>query len=296
MLERTLEEVLKKNSFIIFIDEQLANSNGYLRSLPLLIRISGNKIRNVIVWEPGQNCNKPLNLSLTDLNFIHPSSFFKTNELCCLFSNDEKDEMFRYVHKYVESEIPSIIVINNGNFIPNSWRISAKPLESKTYFPPYYFQSELNKYLNSKGLTLYQLPETKNLAFTEICYIHYAITSEKPKKITEIFDFEYDALVISPIWDWAINLLTLKKENKASNMEVFIFDALRPHIERNKDVEKVAIIFETFLKKYHNDIELIISTRKKIFKNQQYDYLLKQTSENILNTIIQFQLRKLKCQ
>jgi len=298
MLIPELAEVYKTNSFIIFIDEQLSDSNGYLRSLHFLIRLSDDKIRNVVVWEPGKNCNKPLDVFGGKFEFIHPSLFSRTNELCCVFANDEKEEEYSYVDKYVEFEVPSIIVVNHVNFIPKAWRLSAKPLESKTQFTPHHFQVELNRYLSSTCLAAYQLPETKNLAFTEVCYLHHAITSEQPKTLPEIFSFENDALAISPIWDWAINLLILKEENKVTNIHAFIFNALRPHIERNKDVEKVANIFENFLKKHRYNIEVITSTRRKILKNklQKYNYLLKETDEDILKFLLQIQMRKLQCQ
>ena len=297
-MRQELIDICKTNSFLIFIDEQVGDQNGYLRSFHLLLRLSDGKIKKVIVWEPGRNCNKPLNVSGVQIEFIHPSTFLKTKDFCCVFANDDKDEEYGYVERYVEFEIPSIIVVNHANFIPKAWKLSAKPLESKTQFTPRRFQVELNKYLSSTGLFAYQMPETKNLAFTEICYLHQAITTEHPKTLTELFSFENDLLAISPIWDWAINLLTLKEENKVANIYAFIFNALRPHIERNKDVEKVANIFENFLKKHHYNIETIMSTRRKIFndKIQQYNYLLNQTDENFLKFLLQIQMRRIQCQ
>jgi hypothetical protein len=297
MLTRELNEILKNNSFLIFIDDQLGNSNGYLRSLHLLVRISDNKIRKVVTWEPGRNCNKPLNIFGPQLEFIHPTYFLNVKDVCCVFVNDEREEEYGYVDKYVEFEIPSIFVINHANFIPKAWRLSAKPLESKTQFPPRHFQVELNKYLNSTGLSGYQLTETKNLAFTEICYLHHHLTGERPKTLTELFAFDNDLLAISPIWDWAINLLTLKDENRVTNIYAFIFNAFRPLIERNKDVKKVASIYEDFLKKYHFNIKTLREARNRILKGifERYKCLLNQTDKDILKSLLQIQMGALQC-
>lgn len=59
--------------------------------------------------------------------------------------------------------------------------IVSKTIGSQNAITPHHFQVELNKYVNLTGLAAYQLPETKNLAFTEVCYLCHAVTSEQPK-------------------------------------------------------------------------------------------------------------------
>lgn len=296
-MKHDLREVCTTRSFIILVDEQLNQSNGYLRSLQLLVRLSEGKIKRAVVWKPGRNCNKPLDTSGTKLEFVHPSDFSPMNALNCVFANDEKEEVYSYVDRYVEFEVPSIFVLNHAGFIPKAWRLSAKPLESKSTFTPRYFQVELNKYLESTGLANFQLSETRNLAFTEACYLHHAITSERAKTLSDLFDFEDRRLVISPIWDWVIDLLALKEENRVANVYAFVFNALRPLLERNKDVGKTASIFESFLKKYRYDSEVLSKMRRANFKSMSDDYklLLKEMSENLFRSILKVQLEKLGC-
>ena len=295
-LKRDLEEVYRTKSFMIFVDEQLHESNGYLRSLPLLVKLYN--IRRVVVWEPGRNCNKPLNISGFPIQFIHPSNFSPTaNGLACVFANDERDEMYIYVDKYVEFEVPSVFVLNHASFTPKAWKLSAKPLESKCPFVPRHFLVELNKYLESTGLTDFQLRETRNLAFTEACYLHNSITSERAKNLTDLFDFDDKRLAISPIWDWAINLLSLKEENRVANVYAFVFNAFRPHIERNKHVEKTASTFNSFLKRCRYDPEYLNRIRKTNLKTMTHEslLLLKETKEERLRSILKVQLERLGC-
>jgi hypothetical protein len=298
MLKHDLSEVCRTRSFIIFIDEQLNESNGYLRSLHFLARLSEGKIRRVIIWEPGRNCNEPLDTSGIHLEFVHPSVFSPIDTLHCVFVNDEKEDAYSYVDKYVEFGVPSIFVLNHAVFIPKAWRLSAKPLESKCPYTTRYFQVELNKHLESTGLANFQLSETRNLAFTEICYFHHGITSERAMTLIDLFNFEDKRLAISPIWDWAINLLSLKAENRVTNVYAFVFNALRPLIEKNKDVTKVASSYESLLKSCRYKIEALRKTRKANFKSMSDNYLLllKETSESFFRSLLKVQLEKLRCQ
>jgi len=283
---------------MIFIDKQLYDSNGYLRSLPLLSRLSGKKLKRAIVWEPGRNCNKPFNLIETPIEFIHPSDFSHTDTLTCVFANDEKDEMYSYVDKYVEFGGPSILVVNHPNFIPKKWRFTGKSLESKCSFVPRNFHVELNKYLESNGLNDFQLLETKNLGFIELCYLHTSITSENPKNLNDLFDFNDKRLAISPMWDWVLKILSLKKENKVANVYTFVFNAFRPLVEKNKNVTKIASIFFSFLKGFGYSQEKVRKTRKRNFKDVKNECLLflEETTEEKLRSIIKNQMERLECQ
>ena len=297
-MKRDLLEVCATRSFIILVDTQLHESNGYLRSLPLLVRLYGQSIKRAVVWEPGKNCNKPLNISGIPIEFIHPSNFSPTDALTCVFANDEKDEVYRYVDKYVEFEVPSIFVLNHARFIPKAWNLSAKPLESKCQFVPRHFQVELNRYLEFTGLADFQLPETKNLAFTELCYLHNAVTSKRAKNLVDLFNFDDQRLAISPIWDWAINLLTLKEENRVANVYAFVFNAFRSLIEKNKHVEKTASAFNSFLKDCRYASENINQIRKAHLKTMTHEYLLlrEETKEELLRSILTVHLERLGCQ
>jgi len=259
--------------------------------------MSEGRIRKFVVWEPGRNCNKPLDTTLAEVEYIHPSSFSPSNDLHCVFVNDEKEEKYQYVGDYVEFQVPSVFAVNHENFVPKIWSLPHKPLESKTPLTPRYFKTELNKYLDSMGLNGFQLPETSNLAFTEVHYLHQAITSERASDLTELFDFEDERLVVSPIWDWAINLLGLKEENRVSNMYVFIFNAFRPLIERNKSVEKTARVFDSFLKRCNYNLENLEKRRRRNLKNMtdKYQKIMKITKETLLNLILQKQLKRLQC-
>ena len=296
-MKRYIEEIAKTGSYLILIDEQLNEPNGYLRSLHFIYKVSGGKIRKFVVWEPGRNCNRPLDTTLAGVEYVHPSIFSPSNDLHCVFANDEKELKYQYVEEYVEFQVPSVFVVNRANFIPKTWTLSHKPLESKTPLTPRYFKTELNKYLDSTGLNSFQLSETRNLAFTEVHYLHQAITSERANDLTDLFDFEDERLAVSPIWDWAINLLRLKEENRVSNTYVFIFNAFRPLIERNKSVEKTARVFDSFLKKCKYTLEDLEKRRRKNLKNMmdKYKKMLKTTKETFFSLILQKQLRRLQC-
>jgi len=296
-MKTCIEEIEKTGSYLILIDEQLNESNGYLRSLHFIYRMSEGRIRKFVVWEPGRNCNKPLDTTLAEVEYIHPSSFLPSNDLHCVFVNDEKEEKYQYVGDYVEFQVPSVFVVNHANFIPKVWSLSHKPLESKTPLTPRYFKTELNKYLDSIGLNHFQLSETRNLAFTEVNYLHQAITSERANVLTDLLNFEDEKLAISPIWDWAINLLRLKEENRVSNMYVFIFNAFRPLIERNKSVEKTARVFDSFLKRCRYNLENLDKRRWRNLKKMtdNYQKMLKTTKETLLSLILQKQLLRLQC-
>lgn len=267
-----LDTITSSRGFLIFLDEQLADSNGYLRALPLISRIANRRIKYVVVWEPGKNCNKPINLTDTNFKFILPSSFVPRNELHCVFVNDEKEEEHSYLSKYIESGVPSIIVVNHQKFIPKQWRTSSKTIEDKTNYIPHSYKIVLNKFLESNGLSTFQLRETNNLAFTETCYIHFILTSERCEKITDLFNFEDKRLALSPIWDWCISLCRLKKENLVANTLAFTFNAFRPSIEANKYVSQVAKKIDSFLQRYHYSQTAIEEIRKKMITDQSSFY------------------------
>ncbi|MEM2111084.1 MAG: hypothetical protein QXX08_04305 [Candidatus Bathyarchaeia archaeon] len=297
-LESDFEQVCSDKSFLVFIDHQLNEPNGYLRSLPFVTRLSGGKVKRVVVWEPGRNCNKPLDLSLDGIDFVHPRDFSPINVLHCVIANDEKERIFGYVDKFVEFAVPSIFILSHGSFTPKAWEHSGKPLDSKTSIPPRHFETELNRYLDRTRLTEFQLLETKNLAFTEVCCFHSLIKSERVRTLVDLFDFKDDILTISPIWDWATNLLKLLKENTVANIHAFVFNALRPLIERNKDVSKVSNCFESFIRQCNYDSEILAKIRHIGLKKNfgKYKDLLRESYGSIFGKFLNIQMERLKCQ
>jgi hypothetical protein len=297
ILKDQIQELMKARSFMIMVDTQLSEANGYLRSLHFLARISENALRRAVVWEPGRNCNKPLDTTGTNLEFIHPRVFCFSDLLHCIFVNDEKDGRYSYIDRYVEASIPSIVVVNRGKFIPKAWMWTGKPLESKSPFMPCGFEFEIDQFLTQNGLLDFQLRDTKNFAFTEINALHDAATSERAKTVVDLFDFDDERLSPSPIWDWAIALLRLRRENTVANMHVFLFNALRPLLERNKDVGAIASGFESFLKLHRNDEELVSENRKRKLKMGTDGWLraLQSIENSYIRSRLRLQLRRLGC-
>lgn len=292
-----LRDIHENKHFVIFIDTQTNQSNGYLRSLPLLIRLSGDGLKRTIIWEPGRNCNKPLNLLDLELLFIHPTNVTFSNEMHVAFGNTEREEEYRHVERIVEMRIPSIIVIDRSGFIPKGWKSVGKTLESKCSFPPLYFRSEFVDYLSRSGLDEYQIPETMNLVFAELNYLNSLLTGKRAEVLGDLFNFDDDKLSASPIWDWVLKLLLLKEENRVKNFRIFSFNAMRPWIERNKDVRMIADIFTDFLRSLRYSKEKMIRVRKtKLQKtSSQFRSVLKEVKGNFMEGLVVNQLERVKC-
>jgi len=292
-----LQSIHKNKSFLILIDNQTNQSNGYLRSLPLLIRLTSNKLKKIVVWEPGRNCNKPLNLVNSKLLFIRPANVNFSDEIHVVFGNDEYEKKYRHVERTIEMRIPSIIVVDRADFIPKGWKNVGKTLESKCSLPPLYFASEFTEYLKNSGLDEYQIPGTKNLVFAELNYFHNLLTGNSAAVLSDLFNFEEDKLSISPMWDWLLKLLLLKEENIVRNFRIFSFNAMRPWIERNKDVRLVADIFADFLRKMQYSKHQLIRLRKvKLRKiNGLIKKIRKETKSNFIRNFIVNQLERVKC-
>jgi hypothetical protein len=292
-----LRDIHENKNFLIFIDSQTNQSNGYMRSLSLLTRLSGDGLKRIVVWEPGRNCNKPLNLLDTELLFIRPNNVTFSNELHVVFGKVEQEEEYRHVERIVEMRIPSIIVVDRSKFIPKGWKNVGKTLESKCSFPPLHFTSEFADYTSNSGLDEYQIPETRNLVFAELNYFHSLLTGNRADALGDLFDFEEDKLSASPIWNWILKLLFLKEENRVKNFRVFSFNAMRPWIERNKDVRLTADIFTDFLRSLRYSKQKLVKLRKiKLRKtNSLVRKILKEAKGGFMGDLIVSQLEKVQC-
>jgi|GEM_PF-4767989 len=219
-----------------WVDPQVSQSNGYLRSLPLLSRVSRVKFDKVVTWEAGKNCKVPLAFSTDSIGYVSPSAEVGSG-VHCVYANDETEEKFGHLAKYVESGRRIAVVVDHEGFIPSDWESSGKPVESKFEVLPKFYLREFNRYVEAKGLSAAgpfdPKTSTRNLALFEAGELHWAITGRRPKSPAELLDFQDDRLCISPIWVWAERLIKLKQENVVSNRLVFIFNALRPSIEIN---------------------------------------------------------------
>lgn len=263
---RFIEETVTTSSYLIFYDPHVTQNNGYARSLPLLDHLTQGCISDVIIRAPGNNCNKPLHLLETPVTYNHPDSLPQTGCLLCCFCQEKDEEETAYVSNLVERHLPRIFVVSGPGFIPKAWRSTQHPLEQRTPQLPHLYLEELNRVLQNEQLLSYQLRETQNLAIIQLNAVTTAITGDSRSTLADLFDFSDPLLSVLPQWDWLLNLGVLREENHVVDRDTFIFNALRPHIERNGDVMKVKDRFMEFLGKRSLKLPRLVEERRSLVK------------------------------
>jgi hypothetical protein len=257
-------DIIQNKTFLVLIDPHITENNGYLRSVPLIERLSGYSLKTMITWEAGQNCKYPLNLCQDDLSYKHPLDSRCENHFLGIAVRMEQDETSNYVQRLIDCPTPRIFITNNCDYVPNGWSMSYLPITQRSHLPPISFTTELSSLLKKENLGSYVLPETKTLTFIELAYLSHKITGEKVSSLEKLFDYHSEMAAILPIWDWAIDLIELKKQNSVVDKPTFVFNAIRPWIEHNMHVGVIRDIIYELLDSVNFNREGLIKKRNSL--------------------------------
>lgn len=236
-----INEVQSDSAYFVFYDPQAKESNGYLRSYPLLASLIGDNHFSLISKEAGHNCPIPINLlENTKARASLIGTPLLSDEISVIHVDAEEDEKLGYVTDYIETTTPRIFITGEESYVPSKWKITGRNLQDRTQISRQKFEKVYSSFLAQNELTDYQLAETKNIAFLYLAKIHHQLTGERVHHLAELFDYENPNLAASPIWDLALRIIKLREENRVSDLKAFTFNALRPWIERNMYVDVVA--------------------------------------------------------
>jgi hypothetical protein len=262
-------DIIYNNTFLVLIDPHIKENNGYLRSIPLIERLSGYSLNSIITWEAGQNCKTPLNICHNDIAYDLPLHAENESSFLAIAINSEQDEKTNYVQRMIDRPIPRVFITDNCDYVPTGWNMSYLPLTQRSHQAPIAFTTELGILLKQDKLESYVLPETKNLAFIELAFLYHTITGEKVSNLAALFDYHAEMTAILPIWDWALNLIELKKQNAVADKSTFVFNALRPWIEHNKHVNLVRDRVYELLESVRFNAETLRKEREKLLKSDK---------------------------
>jgi len=262
-------DIIKNKTYLVLIDPYINENNGYLRSVPLIERLSGYSLKTIITWEAGQNCKNPLNVCHNNLLYKLPIDSQNEIHFLGIAVNSEDDEKTNYIQRMIDCPTPRVFITDNCDFVASGWSESYLPLTQRSQVPPLFFSTELTLLLKQDTLESYVLPETKNLAFIELAFLYHKITGNKVSNLPLLFDYHSEKTAILPIWDWAINLIELKKQNVVADKPTFIFNAFRPWIEQNRHVKQVSEIIYEILESVRFKGETLIHERQKLLKSDR---------------------------
>jgi hypothetical protein len=195
--------------------------------------------------------------------------------LITIFCREDLESHFHYVSYLVECQYPRIFVTTHQSFSPETWKIAGKKLEDRTPHLSVSFESLYREFLKNHHYSSFQLKETKNVELFLVATFTHAMTGKKVRSLFDLFDFSDPLLSLSPIWDWAIRLLEMKKENIVANMSVFIFNAWRPWIERNIYVDGIKTIYFDFLKDMQFSLRKIQNCRSEFLSDSKDEIMQK---------------------
>jgi hypothetical protein len=259
-------DIIQNKTFLVLIDPHIKESNGYLRSVPLIERLSGYSLDTTIAWEAGKNCKKPLNICHNNLSFVHPLHVQNESRFLAIAVNSVNDEKTNYVQRMIDRPTPRVFITDNYDYVPSGWSLSFLPLTQRSHLAPLSFMTELGRLLKQDQLESYVLRETKNLAFIELAYLNHKITGEKVSNLVNLFDYQSEESAILPIWDWALNLLDLKDQNAVVDKLTFVFNAFRPWIDQHMYVNSVSNVVYEHLNSVNFNAKTLRDERQKILK------------------------------
>jgi hypothetical protein len=262
-------DIIKNKTYLVLIDPYINENNGYLRSVPLIERLSGYSLKTMITWEAGQNCKNPLNMCHNNLLYKLPIDSQNENHFLGVAVNSEEDEKTNYIQRMIDCPTPRVFITDNCDYVARGWIESYLPLTQRSQVPPLFFSTELSPLLKQDNLESYVLPETKNLAFIELAFLYHKITGKKNSNLASLFDYHSEMTAILPIWDWALNLIELKKQNAVADKPTFVFNALRPWIEHNMHVNQVRDKLYELLESVRFKAETLRNERQKLLKSDR---------------------------
>jgi hypothetical protein len=262
-------DIIQNKTYLILIDPHIKENNGYLRSVPFIERLSGYTLKTLMTWEAGQNCKFPLNICHNNLSYKHPLDSQDEHNFLGIAVNAELDANTNYVQRMIDFPAPRIFITDNHDFVASGWSEAYLPLTQRSAFPPVSFLTELGVLLKRDNLDTYILPETKNLAFIELAFLYHKITGNKVSNLPHLFDYYSGMTSILPIWDWALMLIELKKQNVVADKPTFIFNALRPWIEQNRHVKQVSEIIYELLESVKFKAETLRNERQKLLRSDR---------------------------
>ena len=260
-----LADLIHSNSYTTCIDPQFGYSNGYPRALPLLLSLPDQRPISIVTPQPGNNCTTPINLFSENVHFTTPVDVEFSDEFQIILVDRESESQCGYISRMIEYQSPKIFLVQESGFIPNSWIFSEKRLEDRASVTPIRFEQKYLATIRDYNLESFQMPETKNIFFVLLAYIQSLLTGRKPANLTDIFNYDDPRLTVTPIWDLAIRAIELRQDNHVQNNRVFLFNAFRPWLERNKDVSIVSQKIDNLLSLCKYQIPLIKERRRAMF-------------------------------
>lgn len=266
-----IDEVQSDHTYFVYYDSQAGESNGYLRSYPLLASVMGTKLFSLISEFAGKNCRRPVNLlSNPNTHSMVIGDDLYLDEISIIHVEPRLDQETGYVTKYLETNVPRIFLTGNPEYMPARWMESGRTLLDRCPYQIQKYETYYADYLEKKDLTAYQLEETKNIIFLHLAKINSQLTGKRKNHLTDLFDYEDPNLAPSPIWDIAVRVLMLKNENYVQNIEIFIFNAMRPWIEKNMYIDSVSTKIFSLIKEGKYSVKGIQTLREQ--KLQEGDY------------------------
>jgi len=265
-----IEDIESENSYFIYYDPQAKEANGYLRSFSLIAAHNGNKQITVVSKKAGNNCEIPVNLLSDSMHFSLVGSSLKPSELSVVHIDPELDASDGYVTNYLETHAPKVFLTGECDYVPSKWCDNGRDLLQRCTHPIQKYEKIFAIYLSESSLNEYKLDETKNLAFIQISKINSLLSNKITHSLFDLFDYQNPDLAPSPIWDIAIRIWKLQENNIVRKKSTFIFNALRPWIERNMDVSKLAEIIHELIKSANYSIDGICEKRNEMYQKGKY--------------------------
>ncbi|MGQ9643597.1 MAG: hypothetical protein ACUVT3_07055 [Ignavibacterium sp.] len=223
----------------VVIDPRLSASSGQLRALPLLLRLGLPKYSTIPEW--GEPCQA----------LFPESSYTKyysdlSEDSIVVFTSEKLERTQRFtaslfLDKLSAGEIKKcLFIVDQENF---RVRRSARPLIHNANF--YYFEEIFKNFLSyrrRRGID-FPLKDTYNVFLQELAYKLQKILNKNISWSHELFVYDKKT-VNEPVWDWLIRIAEAYEENLAKDFKKIATHHLRPVLENDYAIRKIAAKME----------------------------------------------------
>lgn len=228
----------------VIIDPRLSTSSGQLRALPLLLRAGLLKYSTIPEW------GEPCEALLPDSTYTKYYSDLREDCLAVFTSEKlERTQKFTvslFLDKLSVGEIKKcVFVVDQENF---RVRRSLRPLIHNANF--YYFEEIFKKFLSyrrKEGID-FPLKDTYNVFLQELAHRLQKILNKNISRSHELFVYNKKT-INEPTWDWLIKISEAYEENPARGFKEIATYYLKPLIENDYAIKKIATQMENVYSK-----------------------------------------------